>query len=41
MIITSNYAIEDLFKDPIMAAAIRRRCKVTHFASCDSGAPAQ
>ena len=30
MIITSNYSIEDLFKDPVMAAAIRRRCKVIH-----------
>nr|WAE42673.1 MAG: replication associated protein [Cressdnaviricota sp.] len=31
-IVTSNYSIEDLFKDdPIMAAAIRRRCKVVHF----------
>jgi hypothetical protein len=31
LIVTSNYAIEQLFKDEIMAAAIRRRFKVTHF----------
>lgn len=31
-IVTSNYTIEDLFKDkPVMAAAIRRRCDVVHF----------
>jgi len=29
--ITSNYAIEDLLgKDPVMAQAVRRRCKVIH-----------
>lgn len=30
LIVTSNYEIEQLFKDPIMAAAIRRRFKVIH-----------
>lgn len=28
--ITSNYSPEDLFKDKIMAAAVRRRCHVIH-----------
>lgn len=32
-IVTSNYKIEELFKCPILAQAIRRRCKVLHFAS--------
>lgn len=27
--ITSNYSPEDLFKDPVMAQAVRRRCKVS------------
>ena len=30
LIITSNYEIEQLIKEPIMAAAIRRRYKVIH-----------
>lgn len=30
-IITSNYSPEDLFKDAVMAQAIRRRCRVLHF----------
>lgn len=31
-VVTSNYSIEELFKDnPVMAQAIRRRCIVTHF----------
>lgn len=29
--ITSNYSPEQLFKDPVMALAIRERCKVTKF----------
>lgn len=32
-VVTSNYSIEQLFNDPILAAAVRRRCKVIHFAS--------
>lgn len=32
IIITSNYTIEDIFADPVMAAAIHRRFHVTHFA---------
>jgi len=30
LIITSNYEIEQLIKDPIMAEAVRRRYKVIH-----------
>jgi len=30
-IVTSNYSIEDLIKDPVMAEAIRKRCDVKHF----------
>lgn len=30
-VITSNYTPEELFKDPIMAEAVRRRCKMVHF----------
>jgi hypothetical protein len=30
-IVTSNYKIEDLIKDPVMAEAIRKRCEVKHF----------
>lgn len=37
-IVTSNYSIEELIKDPVMAAAIRRRFKVTHFNEPFAGA---
>ena len=33
LIVTSNYQIEELFKCPTLALAIRRRCKVVHFCS--------
>lgn len=31
IVVTSNYSIEQLFKDPEMATAIRRRFTVTYF----------